>query len=68
MTLIGNCFVEFSQSVYNDSESSGHIIVTLLLRGDICTEYSTVIVVLSDQSPTSAEGKKSLSKTNQLVS
>ena len=43
--------------VYSGSEASGFISVTLLLRGGTSTNDITVIVIRSDQSPISAEGR-----------
>ena len=53
--------VQFSKRTYTSSERSGIIPVTLLLKGGISSNKITVIVMLSDQSPLSAEGKKCLS-------
>ena len=49
--------VEFDQMIYSGSEASGFIPVTLLLRGGTSTDYITVTVTPSDQSPVSAKGK-----------
>ena len=49
--------VEFAKMVYSDSEASGFIPVTLLLRGGTSADDITVTVIPSDQSPVSAEGK-----------
>ena len=49
--------VEFAQTVYTDSEESGFISVTLLLRGGTSSNDITVMVIPSDQSPASAEGE-----------
>ena len=53
--------VEFNQLTYADSESSGVISVTLLLRGGTSTNDITVTVIPSDKSPVSAEGKENMS-------
>ena len=50
--------VEFSESSYTSSESSGSISVTLLLKGGTSDIVITVTVTPSDQSPVSAEGKR----------
>lgn len=49
--------VEFTQTVYTNSEESGFISVTLLLRGGTSSNDITVTVIPSDQSPVSAEGE-----------
>ena len=49
--------IDFAQMVYSGSEASGFIPVTLLLRGGTSSNDITVIVIPSDQSPVSAEGK-----------
>ena len=43
--------------VYSGSEASGNISVTLLLRGGTFSHDISVIVIPSNQSPVSAEGK-----------
>jgi len=53
--------VEFSQTVFTGSESSGTLPVFLLLRGGTSTNPISVIVTPSDQSPVSAEGKSCVS-------
>ena len=55
---IGKSAVEFSQPNYSVTESSGNLVVTLLLRKSISDNEITVTVKPSDQSPLSAEGKK----------
>ena len=55
--------VEFSQSSYTGSESSGVVIVTLSLSGGTSTNDIIVTVIPSDQSSVSAEGKESMSWT-----
>ena len=49
--------VQFSQTNYFGLETSGIISVTLLLGGGTSANDITVTVILSDQSPVSAEGK-----------
>ena len=55
---IGKLAVGFSQPNYNITESSGNLMVTLLLRRGFSTSSITVTVMPSDQSPVSAKGKK----------
>ena len=55
--------VEFDQMIYSGSEASGIISVTLLLRGGTSSYNISVTVMLSDQTPVSAEGKKSVCYT-----
>ena len=50
--------VEFSQSSYTSSESSGNIPVTLSLKGGTSDIVITVTVTPSNQSSVSAEGKR----------
>ena len=50
--------VEFSQSSYTSSESSGNIPIILLLKGGTSAINIPVTVTPSDQSPVSAEGKR----------
>ena len=50
--------MSFSQHLYNVSESIGKVSVTLLLEGGTSDSDITVSVILSDQSPLSAEGKR----------
>ena len=57
MVFIGIA-VEFSQSIYNVTESSGNLTVTLFLRKGISDINITVAVTPYDQSPSSAEGKR----------
>ena len=47
--------IEFSQTTYSGSETSGSVNVMLILRGGYSTSNVTVIVMLSD---ISAEGKR----------
>ena len=60
--------VEFSQSSYNVSESSGNLSVTLLLYGGTSAINITVIVMPSNQSPPSAEGKICVYQTVTMYS
>ena len=55
--------IYFSAAAFNGSESSGSINVDLILEGDmsIIDGNITVIVISSDQSPLSAEGKRCVS-------
>ena len=53
--------VQFSQSVFTANESSGVMLVTLLLEGGTSDINVSVTVMPSDQSPLSAEGKKCVS-------
>jgi len=53
--------VQFSQSIYTGSESSGIVPVSLSLRGGTADRDISVTVTPSDQSPLSAEGKKCVS-------
>ena len=53
--------VQFSQNDFIGSESSGIVPVTLLLRGGTSDSDISVIVIPSDQSPLSAEGKRRVS-------
>ena len=53
--------VQFSQSVFTANESSGVILVTLLLEGGTSDSDISVTVIPSDQSPLSAEGKRCVS-------
>ena len=53
--------VEFNQSTYTGSDSSGVISVTLSLKGGTSTNDIIVTVIPSDQSPVSAEGKENMS-------
>ena len=55
---IGKLAVGFSQPNYNINESSGNLMVTLLLRRGFSTNSITVTVMSSDQSPLSAKGKR----------
>ena len=56
--LIGPLAIEFSQSTFVSSESSTNITVTLVLDGGTSSSDITITVILSEQSPLSAEGKK----------
>ena len=56
--------VQFSQSTYTSSESSGIVPVTLLLSGGVSASNIIVTVIPSDQSPVSAEGKRCVSYTD----
>ena len=47
--------IQFSQTAYSGSETSGSVNVMLILRGGYSTTNVTVIVMLSD---ISAEGKR----------
>jgi len=53
--------VEFSQNTFTGSESSGAIPVSLLLREGTADRDISVIVIPSDQSPVSAQGKRCVS-------
>ena len=53
--------VGFSDNVFNGSESSGRILVRLLLSGGTSATPVSVIVTPSDQSPVSAQGKRCVS-------
>ena len=53
--------LQFSQNVFVGSESSGIVPVTLLLKEGTSDRDISVTVVLSDQSPLSAEGKRCMS-------
>ena len=53
---------------YFGSEESGVVPVTLLLGGGTSSSDITVTVTPSDQSPVSAEGKRCVSYSDQLVS
>ena len=48
--------VEFDRTNYTGSEKSGHLSVTLLLKGGRSADDIAVTVTPSDQSPVSAEG------------
>ena len=50
--------IGFSQPNYNTNESSGNLMVTLLLRRSVSTGSITVTVIPSEQSPLSAIGKR----------
>ena len=50
--------VGFSDNVFSGSESSGRILVRLLLSGGTSATPISVIVTPSDQSPVSAQGKR----------
>jgi len=53
--------VGFSDNVFSGSESSGRILVRLLLSGGTSATPISVIVTPSDQSPVSAQGKRCVS-------
>ena len=55
--------VQFFQANYSGLETSGIVTVTLLLGGGTSTNDITITVIPSNQSPVSAEGKKSVSHT-----
>ena len=56
--------VQFSQSNYTSSESSGIVPVTLSLSGGVSASKITVTVIASDQLPVSAKGK---SRSNNIM-
>ena len=60
--------VQFSQITYFGSEESGVVPVTLLLGGGTSSIDITITVTPSDQSPVSAEGKRCVFYSEQLVS
>jgi len=53
--------VGFSDNVFSGSESSGRILVRLLLSGGTSATPISVTVTPSDQSPVSAQGKRCVS-------
>jgi len=53
--------VSFSQPLYVGIEFLGKVPVTLILEGGTSDSDISVIVIPSDQSPLSAEGKKYVS-------
>ena len=53
--------VEFSQSSFTGPESSGSVVVSLLLGRGTADRDISVIVTPSDQSPVSAQGKRCVS-------
>ena len=67
--FLGKVRVEFSHSTYNGSESSGSIVVTLMLRGGRTSEDLIVAVKLSDISASSSKGSRcvTFSLTNLLL-
>ena len=56
--FIGKLAVGFSHPNYNINESSGSLMVTLLLRRGVSAISITVTVMPSDQSPLSAKSKR----------
>ena len=58
--LLDPLLVNFSAATFSGSESSGNVSVDLVLKGDwfIIDGNISVIVMPSDQSPLSAEGKR----------
>ena len=63
----GKITVEFSQPSYYVSESSGYLIVPLLLRKGELTSDNTLTIISSNQSPLSAEGKSCILLYNNQV-
>ena len=50
--------VEFSHPTYSGSETSGSIVVTLLLRGSVTSKKLTVTVELFDNTASSSGGRR----------
>jgi len=65
MILLAICTVvlkvRFPQSTFPGAESLGRVPVTLMLEGGTSDHDISVIVIPSDQSPLSAEGKRCVS-------
>ena len=55
--LLGPLTVAFSSDIFEDAESSSQIPITLLLGRGTSAFDIDITIILSDQSPASAEGK-----------